>query len=46
MMPQLPQNLRNAVWRTFEPGQEVDLSPSTEYLNVADEVQKWIRENA
>lgn len=41
----LPQNLRNGIWRTFEPGQEVDLSPSDEYLRVADEVQKWIREN-
>ena len=41
----LPQNLRNEIWRTFEPGQEVDLSPSGEYLEVADRVQKWIREH-
>ena len=39
----LPQNLRAAIWRTFEPGQEVDLSPSNEYLEVADKVQAWIK---
>lgn len=41
----LPKNLRDAIWRTFEPGQEVDLSPSEEYLAVADRVHSWIREN-
>ena len=41
----LPKRLRDKVWATFEPGQEVDLSPSSEYLTVAREVQQWIREH-
>lgn len=42
----LPKKLRDKIWATFEPGQEVDMSPSSEYLKVANEVQAWIRENA
>lgn len=38
----LPRALRNKVWATYQPGQEVDLSPSAEYLAVAHEVQAWI----
>jgi hypothetical protein len=30
----------------YEPGQEVTLTPSDEYLQVAREVQQWIKENA
>lgn len=41
----LPGRLRAAVWRTYVPGQEVTLTPSAEYLRVADEVQQWCREN-
>ena len=41
----LPQNLRNAIWKAFKPGQEVDMTPSRTYLQVAREVQNWIREN-
>lgn len=41
----LPKVLRDAVWATYEPGQESDLSPSSDYLDVVDRVQEWIREN-
>lgn len=42
----LPKALRDRIWRTYAPSQEVDLTPSREYLQVADDVQQWIRENA
>jgi transcriptional regulator with XRE-family HTH domain len=41
----LPKALRDRVWRTYAPGQEVDMTPSEEYLQVADDVQRWIREH-
>jgi hypothetical protein len=41
----LPQRLRNAIWRTYQPGQEISKDPTADYLAVADEVQQWIREN-
>lgn len=39
----LPLRLRRKIWRTYRPGQEKDLRPSKEYLEVADEVQIWIK---
>jgi len=42
----LPKRLRDRIWNTYVPGQEVDMSPSEEYLKIADEVQQWIKENA
>lgn len=39
----LPKHLRDRIWATYVPGQEVTLTPSREYLAVADEVQAWIR---
>ena len=42
---ELPKHLRDRIWETYEPGQEADLSASPEYLAVANEVQRWIREN-
>lgn len=39
----LPLTLRNRIWATYRPGQEVDMSPSKEYLAVAREVQDWIQ---
>lgn len=41
----LPKRLRDKIWASYEPGQEVDLTPSEAYLAVAREVQKWIKEN-
>jgi hypothetical protein len=42
----LPQALRNRVWATYRPGQEITKTPSEAYLKVAREVQDWIRDNA
>lgn len=41
----LPRYLRNKIWKAYSPGQEVDMSPSDEYVNVANEVQQWITTN-
>ena len=38
----LPRELRNEIWRTYQPGQEVNMSPSVEYVKIAKEVQDWI----
>jgi hypothetical protein len=42
----LPAYLRSRVWRAYRPGQEIDLRPSREYLEVAREVQEWIERDA
>lgn len=42
----LPQHLRNQIWRTFRPGQEISKSPNREYIEAARAVQLWIKENA
>lgn len=39
----LPLKLRAKIWRTYVPGQEILLTPSKEYIDVAVEVQEWIR---
>lgn len=41
----LPKRLRDRIWETFDPGQEVSMTPSDEYLAVANEVQEWIKAN-
>lgn len=41
----LPKRLRDEIWATYVPGQEVDLDPSDAYLDVAHRVQEWIRTN-
>lgn len=41
----LPNRLRDAIWAAYNPGQEKTMRPSREYLKVAREVQKWIKEN-
>jgi len=41
----LPKALRDRVWKAYKPGQEVDMTPSDEYLQVADDVQRWIAEH-
>lgn len=40
----LPTTLRNLIWRTYRPGQEIDMQPSGAYLDAANKVQDWIRE--
>lgn len=42
----LPKRLRDRIWATYRPGQEVTMTPSKAYLIVANEVQEWIKENA
>lgn len=41
----LPRHLRNKIWATYRPGQEIDGRPSVQYIRVAQEVQLWVREN-
>ena len=41
----LPKYLRDRVWAAYRPGQEIDMSPSREYLAVTDEVEQWIAAN-
>lgn len=38
----LPKVLRDAIWRHYRPGQEVDKRPSDRYLATAALVQNWI----
>jgi hypothetical protein len=38
----LPLFLRNKIWATFRPGQEITKTPSPEYVRTAREVQDWI----
>lgn len=42
----LPKALRDRIWATYQPGQEETLDVSDAYLDAADEVQRWIREQA
>lgn len=42
----LPLHLRNKIWATYVPGQEVSMTPSDAYLDAADQVQRWIKENS
>lgn len=41
----LPKALRDRIWRAYQPGQEIAMLPSREYLQVANDVQQWIRDN-
>ncbi len=41
----LPKYLRDKIWDTYRIGQEKTFAVSPEYLAVAEEVQKWIKEN-
>lgn len=39
----LPKQLRDEIWATYRPGQEITKDPSEEYLAVAIKVQFWIK---
>lgn len=41
----LPVTLRARLWRAYVIGQENTLSPSSEYIKVAKEIQEWIAAN-
>lgn len=38
----LPKSLRDRIWTTYKPGQEVSMSPSDSYMEAARAVQQWI----
>lgn len=38
----LPKPLRDRIWMTYRPGQEITKTPSEDYLIAAQEVQEWI----
>ena len=42
----LPKRLRDRVWETYRPGQEIDKQPSDEYMEVYYEIQAWIEVEA
>ena len=37
----LPKSLRDKVWSSYRPGQEVTKTPSAAYIEAAREVQAW-----
>lgn len=39
----LPLGIRNKIWASYRPGQEIDMSPSREYVKVGREAQDWIK---
>jgi hypothetical protein len=39
----LPKTLRDRIWATYRPGQEITKDPSDEYVKAAMDVQRWIR---
>jgi len=41
----LPQRLRNEIWAAYRPGQEVNGTPSREYIEVVKRAQDWIAKN-
>lgn len=41
----LPKDLRDAIWRTYRPGQEISRTPSESYLQAARNAQRWIAEH-
>ena len=41
----VPLRLRRKLWTAYRPGQEADLGVSASYLEVANEIQAWIRES-
>lgn len=41
----LPRRLQLMIWQAYKPGQEVNGTPSKEYIKAAKLVQEWIKEN-
>lgn len=39
---QLPKPIRDAIWRAYRPGQEIDKRPSDRYIAAAKLAQAWI----
>jgi hypothetical protein len=40
----LPAALRFKVWAAYRPGQELNGTPSAAYIEVAKQVQQWIKD--
>lgn len=40
----LPRPLRNKIWATYQPGQEITGRPSRQYVSAALEVRRWIEQ--
>jgi hypothetical protein len=40
----LPVSIRNKIWAAYRPGQEVTMTPSAAYLQVAKEAEVWIKQ--
>lgn len=38
----IPKRLRDKIWKTYVPGQEITKTPSAEYVQAAVEVREWI----
>lgn len=38
----LPKELRDQIWESYVPGQEIRKDPSPEYIVAAKRVQEWI----
>lgn len=38
----LPKYLRDRIWATYRPGQEISKNPSESYIEAAEAVQAWI----
>lgn len=41
----LPKMLRDLIWATYVPGQEISKTPSAAYLDAAHKVQDWIAQH-
>lgn len=41
----LPKDLRDEIWRTYRPGQEISKTPSREYIAAARAVREWIEDS-
>ena len=41
----LPKPLRDEIWATYRPGQEITKTPSPDYLVAARKVRDWIAAN-
>jgi hypothetical protein len=39
----LPLHLRDLIWATYKPGQEITKTPSKAYVAAAMQVQEWIK---
>lgn len=38
----LPKPLRDEIWRTYRPGQEIDKQPSGDYMDAAREATRFL----